>query len=133
MDSGMICSTCGVCGEEKREGGREGGMEGGRREREGEGETGDRVSTNIRLQLYSILKSDWSGTWLLLPIDATYHGFYCVCGLRRLGTVVGWSQVEGRSHLTARMHASHFVSSSWLSSLVVKQVSLISFVLRLHS
>ena len=27
------------------------------------------------------LKSDWSGTWLLLPIDTTYHGFYCVCRL----------------------------------------------------
>ena len=61
------------------------------------------AQTSLRLQLYSILKSDWSGTWLLLPIDATSCGFYCVRGLHRLGTVVGWSQVEGRSHLTARM------------------------------
>ena len=60
--------------------------------------------------------------------------------LRRVGTVVGWSQAEGRSHLTARIHASHLSAfcqrSSWLSSLGVKQVSLISFVekiLRLHS
>ena len=41
-----------------------------------------------------------------------------------------YSQVEGRSHLTARMHASHLSTfcqrSSWLSSLVVKQVSLIN-------
>ena len=27
----------------------------------------------FRLQLYSILKSDWSGMWLLLPIDTTYY------------------------------------------------------------
>jgi len=33
------------------------------------------------MSLYSILKSDWSGTWLLLPIDITYCGFYCVCRL----------------------------------------------------
>ena len=57
----------------------------------------------FRLQLYSILKSDWSGTWLLLPMDAMYHGFYCVHGLCCIGTVVGWSQVEGGSHLTAHM------------------------------
>ena len=43
----------------------------------------------FRLQLYSILKSDWSGTWRLLPIDTTYCGFYCVRGLRRVGTAVG--------------------------------------------
>ena len=35
----------------------------------------------FRLQLYSILKSDLSGMWLLLPIDTTYHGFCCVRGL----------------------------------------------------
>ena len=34
--------------------------------------------SSVKLQLYSIMKSDWSGTWLLLSIDATYHGFYCV-------------------------------------------------------
>ena len=75
----------------------------------------------FRLQLYSSLKSDWSGTWLLLPIDATYRGFYCVRGLRRVGTMVGWSQVEGRSHLTARVHTSHLStfcqrSSCWVDS-----------------
>jgi len=32
----------------------------------------------ITLQLYSIMESDWSGMWLLLPIDVTYRGFYCV-------------------------------------------------------
>jgi len=36
--------------------------------------------SKFRLQLYSILKSDWSGTWLLLPIDATYREFYYVYG-----------------------------------------------------
>ena len=32
----------------------------------------------IRLHLYSILESELSGTWLLLLIDATYRGCYCV-------------------------------------------------------
>jgi len=36
------------------------------------------VSILFRLQRYLILTSDWSGTWLLLPIDAMYRGFYCV-------------------------------------------------------
>ena len=61
----------------------------------------------IRLRLYSILKSDWSGTWLLLPIDAMYCGFYCVRGLRHVGTAVGWNQVEGQSHLTARTRVTN--------------------------
>ena len=43
---------------------------------------------SFRLQLYSILKSDWSGTWFLLPIDATYRGFDCVRGLCCVGTEV---------------------------------------------
>ena len=65
-----------------------------------------------------------------------YRGFYCVCGLCRIGTMVGWSQVEGQSHLTAHMHVSHLSAfcqhSSWLSSLIVKQVSLIYFVEKVH-
>jgi len=45
---------------------------------------------NITLQLYSILKSDWSGAWLLLLIDATlrhYHYSLVVSWTHRLTNI----------------------------------------------
>ena len=66
----------------------------------------------FRLQLYSILKSDWSGTWLLLPIDTTYRGFYCVRGLRRVDTAVGCG-LGG-----AKLRAEPFDYSHALESLI---------------
>ena len=55
-------------------------------------------------------------------------------GLRCVGAVVGSSQVQGRSHLTARADLESqpllCQCSSWLSSLVANQVSLISFFRR---
>ena len=44
------------------------------------------TTKKLYISAYLILKSDWSGTWLLLPIDAMCRGFYCVRRLHRLGT-----------------------------------------------
>ena len=49
---------------------------------------------DLRLQLYSILKYDWWGTWLLLPIDATYRGFYWATLCRHCGGP-DWAKLRG--------------------------------------
>jgi len=59
-------------------------------------------------QLYSILKSDWSGMSLLLLIDVAYGGFYCV---RRLFayrlyamTITALRFVSMRKQVVGRTH-----------------------------